>query len=387
MAAVCASLLVAGAVWLSLPDEQSQSGADTASGRDSEGIADTATETFSQPRHADPGTPEAEEAVGRVFRCYPAEAAGESSESVEEQMERERARYFGLIDGLAASGDFEHELTAGILKANGNLPDAIDDLEKLLVIMPDNPVLHWRLLDACDVRPSHPLCRSGNAETRVIRVLGSNGEAWAKIAHYRIKRGDDAGGLEALYNASSAAQFNDFWSAEVVLLFRALAIDANQTVPKRLSEAIGYVAAFSAPELQLINQCRTRVPHSPDWSRACLSFAERKEADARTTIGKGIGIGLQRAIYIETGQPEKAAAVLAREKPVIEALRDPLVRDGEILISYDESIALGWLQQLSTYGEFAAREYLKAEVERVSQIPGYDPCPQQSAPMQQRPGE
>ncbi len=372
---LCMGVLALGAVWLYWI-----SGGGTADdvrpeledGRVSD-TADRPEESGAQPRSLEPV--DTDRWAGRTFRCSVADFARERSGSDEEQIERAQSRLYELTEALAASGDFEHRLTAGILKVNTDRPDAIDDFEELLTSMPEDPVLHWRLLDACDVRQTHPLCQSGEAEARVIRVLGSNGESWAKVAHYRIKRGDEAGGLEALYNASSAAQFNDHWSAEVALLFRGLAIDTNQAVPARLVEAIGYVAAFPAPELGLVNQCRLRATDDQDWQRACLAYARRKESDARTLIGRGIGIGLQRAVYAATGQPEKADAALAREEPIMTALRDPLMRDAEGLIAYDETIAIGWLQQLTTYGEFAAQEYLRSEVERVGRIPGYSPCP------------
>ena len=378
---LCMGVLTLGAVWLywisgsgTADDLRPNVGdgreLDTAGGPEGSGA---------QPRPREPA--DKDPWAGRTFKCSIADFAQEQAGSDEEQIERAQSRLHELTESLAASSDFEHRLTAGILKVNTDRPDAIDDFEELLITMPEDPVLHWRLLDACDVRQTHPLCQSGEAEARVIRVLGSNGEAWAKVAHYRIKRGDEAGGLEALYNASSAAQFNDHWSAEVALLFRGLAIDTNQAVPARLVEAVGYVAAFPAPELGLVNQCRLRATESQDWQRACLAYARRKESDARTMIGKGIGIGLQRAVFAATGQPEEAEAALAREEPIMTALRDPLMRDGEILIAYDETIAIGWLQQLTTYGEFAAQEFLRSEVERVGRIPGYAPCPTDGARM------
>ena len=204
------------------------------------------------------------EAAQRAFGCSLADFAEESTETDEERIERDQREFYALIDSLSLSTDLEHRLAAAVLKVNDGLPDAIEELDGLLVTMPENPVLHWRLLDACDVRKTYPLCESGAAEAHVIRVLGANGEAWAKIAYYRIKRGDAAGGLDALYNAASAPSFNDYWSSEVALLFRGLAIDTNRAVPARLTGAIGYVAAFPSPELELINQCRIRAANAPD---------------------------------------------------------------------------------------------------------------------------
>ena len=220
-----------------------------------------------------------------------------------ERIEQMRNRLYALTDVLAASSDFEHRLTAGLLKVSDSMPDAIDDLERLLQTMPDDPVLHWRLLDACDSRGNHPVCESGEAEARVIAAIGNNGEAWAKIAHYRIKRGDEAGGLQALLNASATAEFDNYWGLETELMFRSFAVETNRSVPERLIESIGLAVTFPQPELKLINQCRLRAGESPEWHRACLAYGQRKEADSRTVLGRGIGLGLQDAMHVLAGTP------------------------------------------------------------------------------------
>ena len=58
-----------------------------------------------------------------------------------------------------------------------------------------------------------------------------------------------------------------------------------------------------------------------------------------------------------------------------ESLHDPVMRDGEVLLAYDETVALDWLEQLTVYGQSAANDFLKAEVVRLAQTPGYAPCP------------
>ena len=316
--------------------------------------------------------------AGRAFDCSIEDFADSRDETLsdEEQLAREQAKFYALIDRLAESTDLDHRLMAGILKVNGDFPDAIDEFERLLPAMPEHPILHWRLLDACAVRPTHPLCADGEAERRTISILGANGEAWAKIAPYRLRRGDERGALEALGNAATAAEFEDYWSAETALLFGSLASGPNSGITDRLLEAIGYTAAFPMPQLSLIQQCRSRAGSSPDWYRVCLAYGQRKETDTQTLLGKGIGVGLQRALYELIGDTQNAQAAEARAGPVEYSLRDPQLRDGEVLLAYDESIALAWLQHMVVYGQLSAQDFLKAEVDRVRRIPGYDPCPE-----------
>ena len=42
-----------------------------------------------------------------------------------------------------------------------------EDIQRILPAMPNDPILHWRLLDACDARPGYPFCASGEAEALV----------------------------------------------------------------------------------------------------------------------------------------------------------------------------------------------------------------------------
>ena len=283
--------------------------------------------------------------------------------------------YGALIEQLTASSDLERRLAGAILKTAGDYPDAIDDLLALIVNLPDHPLLHWHLLDACAIRPSHPLCSSGQAEARVIRYLGHNGEVWAKVAYHRLRRDDIEGGIEALRNASAAAEFGDYWHTEVEVVFRALEGQQNAEVPARLIQSIGHVATFPARYLRLSNACAMAAADSPAWFDACIAYARRKEADADSLVGRSIGAGLQRAIYAAIGDDESTKAAEERSRDRVAVLSDSAMRDGEVLLAADESVGLEWIQRLSVYGRIAANKYLRAEVERLSASPGYDPCP------------
>lgn len=310
----------------------------------------------------------------RRFDCSIEDFSATSAADDEDASAAEE-KYGVLIEQLAASSDLERRLAAALLKTASDYPDAIDDLAALMVELPDHPLLHWHLLDACAVRPTHPLCRSGQAETRVIRYLGHNGEAWAKVAYHRLRQNDIEGGIEALSNASAAAEFGDYWSAEVELVFRALEGQDNAKIPSRLIESIGYVSAFPARYLRLTAACPLAAADSPTWFDVCIAYAERKEIDADSLLGRSIGIGLQRAVHAARGNADEAAAAEERNREHIDVLSDSTMRDGEVLLAADESVGLEWLQRLSVYGQLAANDYLRQEVERLSAMPSYNPCP------------
>ena len=341
------------------------------------GTADAGGRSDSSPGRSLDSWPLSDDGPGGAFNCsfYDFQPERDGDKSDAELMEEDRERLYELTDMLAASADLEHRLTATLMKTSDEMPDAIEELESLLPAMPEHPVLHWRLLDACDARPGYPFCESGEAEARVIATLGANGEAWAKIAHYRIKRGDDAGGLEALLNAHAAAEFQNFWGRESELFFRGLSAFSNRPVPERLRESTGLATTMPAPELKLVDQCMLRASGSPEWQRACRAYGERKEADASTVIGKSIGLSLQDAMSTAAGQEPDPAKQQARDRQVLALFRDDVANDGLVLLASDQNIALAVLQRIANDGEFAAHEFLRSEVLRLREVPGYDPCP------------
>lgn len=320
-------------------------------------------------------------APGRVFRCTVesldrARLLDDGDElTMEERAQRDEERFDAFVERLSVSGDLNHRLTVGLLQAGKASPLAIETLAPLLTSMPENELVHWRLLEACDVRPTHPVCENGRAEARSIAVLGSNGEMWAKIAYFRAKHGDRDGALQALRNAASADEIRDFWGHEVALMFDSLSIEADYAVPERLVAAIGVSAALIGADYNLVRECQNHGADLPAWREACIAYGARKEQEGETLIGRGIGISLQAAMYTLNGDEAAADEVRRRELPVMDMFRDPINRDGEVLLMTDDSIALAWLEHLRTYGELSARGFLRTEVERVSRIPGYDPCP------------
>ena len=216
-------------------------------------------------------------------------------------------RFDELLQTLSSSSDLEHRLAAAILKAGNGYPDAIDDFAELLPTMDANRLLHWRLLDACAVRPTHELCASGDAEARVARVLGAEGEAWVKIAHYRLTRGNRQASFEAFSQAATTPEFVDYWSSEVELLFRALEAQGNRAAAPRLLEAIGYASALAEPHLAMVGTCQVAAAESESWAAVCLAYSKRKEATAQTPLGRSIGMGLQRALHQLAGDNTAAA--------------------------------------------------------------------------------
>ena len=103
--------------------------------------------------------------------------------------------------------------------------------------------------------------------------------------------------------------------------------------------------------------------------------AMRKEQQATTVISRSIGISLQQVMHQVAGDEEAAQEARAKNDTLTDALADPKRSDAEVLLASDESIALEWVQRMTVYGEREARTFLEDEVLRLSQVPGFDPCP------------
>jgi len=321
--------------------------------------------------------PSENESPDRFFDCDAVDFLEDprSALSTDEIAQQTLDRFEQLPVVLAASSDLQHRLAATLFKIHDDQPVALDDLLRLKTVMPKHPVLHWRLLDACRLAAAHSYCASGQYEVDAIGVLGDNAEAWGKIAYHRSLSNDDAGALKAIENAASATIVDDFWGTETHLLFQSLSAAGNGGVAERLFEAMRYAAMISLSHAGLIGLCETKAATSPNWARACTDFGRRREQGSRTAMGRALGAALQKAMHKQAGLDDKASAAALREERLATARFDPRWPDLQVLLFHEEHIALDYLQQLTIHGEFAARDFLHKELERVQAIPGYDPCP------------
>lgn len=275
---------------------------------------------------------------------------------------------------LADSDNPEHLLMAALFGTDRDSAERIDAIRRALIAAPDHPLIAWNFQAACSRLPEVPVCTDQNIEDLTIKVDSSNGQTWARIAGLRMKRGDLPGALEALKNATVAPEFNDYWLDHVELFERGLAAAGNPTYRARTAQAIGMAVAMASVDGQILDACRNEAVKSVNWLQQCLRYAERLEHSANTLLASSIGLSLQSSMYSISGDKEKQAATDSRQDKLRGIMRSGWFRDGQVVLIRDESVFAEYMAEWSTYGEVRALRFLQDEVQRLKQLPGYDPC-------------
>lgn len=113
---------------------------------------------------------------------------------------------------------------------------------------------------------------------------------------------------------------------------------------------------------------------SVKWVLQCLRFGERLERDGRSVHSMVVGLRLQKEMHSISGDHEEEALLEERLGLTGAAFRGGLSKDSEVLLSRDERVLADYISESAAHGELRALQFLNNEVERLKNLPGYDPC-------------
>ncbi len=74
------------------------------------------------------------------------------------------------------------------------------------------------------------------------------------------------------------------------------------------------------------------------------------------------------------GEAQKIVDVAVRSQLINNLIASDYSKDGWLLLEYDDQVLADYMDHWSAHGELPAVRFLHAEVVRLSQQPGYDPC-------------
>lgn len=341
--------------------------------------ADELTRQPSPGTRAAAGAPEAEAGAARFdrhFHCQPYPADLSQPGDIATRLERARREAERRAKALEGAEDADLRLAAALLSLTDQAdPRYVDRLLSALSLDPSNPVTLERLLDACINREELRVCAERGIVERAAEADGGNGEMWGAIAGYHASRGNDDAALDALRRAASAGVHREYFVDYVRVMELGLAAAvADRSYSERVIEAIGRAAAFTAPYLTAYNECRDRVADDPLWQHACLDFGRHLEQRSQSVMNRGIGIGLQAMVAEEAGDDVALAAVQARQSRYRVWMEEHLGTDGQVVLTRDKRVLRAYIDEWQAHGEPAALGYLREEVARLKQLPGYDPC-------------
>lgn len=321
-------------------------------------------------------------ATDRRFACDPRPAASPSGEDLAARLDRLRRESEARAQTLERADDVDLRLAGALLSVSDRAhPDYIQRLLSALALDPDHPLILERLLDACINDAESGVCARQDIAERAAQADGDNGEMWAAIAGYRASRGDVKGALAALRRAASAGTHRGYFVEFIRVMELGLAAAAGHlSYAERIGEALGRAAGFTVPYSPVVDECRARAGEDPLWHDVCLDFARHLERNGQTVMNRMMGIGMQILIAEETADGESLASASEREQESLAWLEEHSSADTQVVLANDERVLREYLQEFDAHGEPAALVYLRTEVERLKQIPGYDPClPEASA--------
>jgi hypothetical protein len=313
------------------------------------------------------GSSEPRSSSERAFDCDSLELPDENAERSTkhfQETEDELAR-------LAESDDVEIRIAVAVATSLSDPEGAHRILSSAEQAAPESPLPLWHLLEFCALYVDAPGCDT--VDTRAVTAHGDNAMFLAKAASLRLGRGDKAAALELLEQAGSAAYLDNYWIEHVFLFERALAATGKYSYAERVIDAFGLAAALAISEYDLVKACRQESGESESWRDACLAFAQRLYSDSDTLVDKMIGLAMIKSVYELSGDLKS----MRETEAIRTSLSDRYVRndqDAQLLLVKDHNVMRGYLETWEADGEMAALDFVRSEVERLSQLPGYDPC-------------
>ena len=307
----------------------------------------------------------------------PAEADSDSPDCARPGLEG-TAEWMPALDTiagrLAASQDAEHLLAAAVMTLDSDPARGFELLAHAWTANPGHPLVALNRLDACMAHRGLEACTDHDVEAEAIRIEGSNGALWARIAAKRQDDGDVAGAMRALQRAATAPRYDVYWIDHIKLFERALAASTDLSYRERAVAAMGITAAMWRPEYELVPTCVAGIATSPEWRPACGEFGRRLEEDGGTLLDTVLGVAIQAAVYEADGDT-RMLAIASRKRDALRAtLRQDAFQAAQRLLVQDERLLTDYLEEIDAYGEVAALQFLESEVARLQALPGYDPC-------------
>lgn len=310
----------------------------------------------------DPGS-----SAERVFDCANSEMQDENSELSTKPFE-EMEDQLALLE---ESDDVEIRIAVAAVSLLSDPQRAHRILVSAEQAAPESPLPLWHLLEFCALYADAPGC--ANVGTRAVKAHGDNVVILAKVAALRYERDDKAAALDVLENAGTAAFLDNYWIEHIFLFERALAATGRYSYPERVMNAFGLAAALASSEYGLVKACRQESEESEPWRSACLAYAQRLYSDSDNLMDKTFGLVITKDVYKLSGDIES----MHETEATLQKLKDDYIRhdlDAQILLVKDHNVMRGYLETWEADGEMAALDFVRSEVERLSQLPGYDPC-------------
>ena len=270
-----------------------------------------------------------------------------------------------VVPVLESSAEAEHLMVAALLVWRKEPERASLLLGEASRRRPNDAMIAAQHLELCDRFGGHCAQPRVELERRLIAADKFNGIAWMQVARSRLRRSDEAGALDALRNAASAASFEDNFAEHVLMFDRALAASAGLASHEALEDAFGFAAAMVNTSYIITTDCRERSGDSAEWQDLCLRLGERLEHGSRTFMGRSIGLSMQTNMYELAGDTRRQKQVADRHEEKRREYFDLMPDTQRAADLRDAVVVRKYLELLVASDEITAMAYLGSEAERL----------------------
>lgn len=264
---------------------------------------------------------------------------------------------------LTASTTAEHKLAAALLAYwDMSAAGALELLVEAGRLDPSNPMIAARMLQMCQIGQEECGLSIADLEMQAVVKDRGNADAWARVATSRASRSDYAGALDALQEAASAPEFNEYYVDYILLFDRALAASTELSSDERLRVAYSYATATPLTLNDMSGPCMEQASESGEWLNACLRWGERQELESKSTSGRLYGLVLQQYMYRLSGDAREEASAKDRQNEVADKSQKQIEAVSAVDWSRHEPVLRNYLDMYAATDEFAAMDYLQAEM-------------------------
>lgn len=289
-----------------------------------------------------------------------------TQEDIQTQIDAFNELKLSLSDRLSVSSSAEHLHLAALVEDDPAL--RVELLDRAMSRNPSDPFLIWGAVQICSESGESLNCPLHDWEQRLIAIDGQNSESWVRVAANRYKAGEEDAALQALRRASTAAESRAYWTEMIEMVERGFAAGSNYAFPERAGIAVGFAASQLPRYGDYLAMCKEQSSRNVDWAYVCLAYGERVENQGKTEMGVAIAQSIQKLALEALGELEMAAVVEQRIEERRQQMLDSIGHHNAMtdkLIFSNPTWYSAYLAAIRSQGEFAARRYVRKEIQRL----------------------
>jgi len=290
---------------------------------------------------------------------------GESDDALVDRWSEARDQ---IIQRLADAGDPEHVMVAALYETD--LQRRLGLFNRAIALAPNNPLLLWSAVAACNRGGEKAQCPSHDWLQRLSQIDSNNSDVWMSLAVEQWQAGDSEGALASLQRAANGYENNIYYADAIEMTVRAFtAAGSDLPFPVIAGYAFGNATKMSPNYRGYYELCTALGDTDAQAAGFCLQFAENAAERYHVELGQLVANQLEMAMLNKLGEPDLAEQVLQRrqqtraeQSATVNSQAIQVEKQLEEYIVYGPNQLASYLATLRQVGEVAAREQMYSEM-------------------------